>query len=77
MPWSNDQVDVISDDESASDIEIVDANNGLDGQQSINDITIDQLTKEPTSEGISFGIQDLRFAFPDKCFFSLDHQKVT
>lgn len=49
MPWG-DQVDVISSDDSASD---GDADNGLDGRQSSNDMTIDQPTKELTSEGIS------------------------
>ncbi|KAL9408141.1 hypothetical protein AB3S75_046649 [Citrus x aurantiifolia] len=50
MPWG-DQVDVISSDDSASD---GDADNGLDGRQSSNDMTIDQPTKELTSEGSLF-----------------------
>ncbi|CAK7327100.1 unnamed protein product [Dovyalis caffra] len=51
IPWT-DPVDVISSDESSSSDEDIELNDGNDSQQLPNNVTIDQLIKEMTSEGV-------------------------
>lgn len=81
MPW-DEQIDVISSDDSSSSDSEIEANDGCDvklpvnqryggkqndesdGKQPMNNVALDRLTKEITSEGIgSLGIRALSYFY--------------